>query len=152
MVDVTSTNNNDVITKVVRGVEIAEIISRDVLDIITVSLNGLAHHMLSVNVEVAVLKSGLHVAVVAVLVLLSNLLLNELELVGIEGAASNKVTKKLDSLGNITLEDLEVDLSVLSIGLAGEAGSHVFDGLSDVALVAVGSSAEEHLLKEVGSA
>ena len=100
----------------------------------------------------AVLNGSLHVAVVVVLVLLSNLLLDELELVGIKSAAGDKVTKKLDSLADITLEDLEGELSVLSVGLAGEAGTHVFNGLGNVALGAVGGSTEEHLLEEVGCA
>lgn len=146
MVDVASTNNNNVITEVVSCVEIAEVISRDVLEVVTVTLDGLAHHVLSVYVKMTVLKSGFHIAVVVVLVLLSNFFLNEFELVGIEGAACNEVTKELNSLGNITLEYLKVDLCVLSVGLAGEAGTHVFDGLGDVTLVAVGGSAEKHLL------
>ena len=146
MVDVSSTNNNNVITEVVSSVEIAEVVSRDVLEVVTVSLDGLTHHVLSVNVVMAVLKSCFHIAVVVVLVLLSNFLLNELELVGIEGTACNEVTKQLDSLLNITFKNLKVDLCVLSVGLAGETGSHVFDSLGNVALVAIGGSAEEHLL------
>ena len=104
------------------------------------------------NIEVAIFNGGLEVAVSVALVLLSDFLLNELELVGIEGATSHKVTKKFDSLTNITLENLKVELSVFSVGLAREASSHVFNGLDNVALGAVSGSAEEHLLKEVGSA
>ena len=149
MIDVTSTNNNDVITEVVGGVEVAKVVSRNLLDIVTVSLNGLAHHVLSVNIEMAVLNGSFKVAVVVVFVLLSNLLLHELELIGVESAVSDDISKNLDSLANITLEDLERDMSVLSVGFACEATAHVFDGLSNVALGAVSGSTEEHLLKEV---
>jgi len=89
MVDVTSTNNNDVVTEVVSGVEITKVISWNSLDVIAVSLDGLAHHVLSVNVEMAVLKSSFHIAVVVVIMLLSNFLFNEFKLVGIESATSD---------------------------------------------------------------
>jgi hypothetical protein len=152
VVNVTSTNNNDVIAKVVSGVEITKVIGGNSLNIIAVSLNGLSHHVLSVNVEVAVLKGGLHVAVVVVFMLLSNFLFNELELISIKSAASDKVTKKLDSFANVTLENLKRKVRIFSISLAGEAATHVFNGLGNIALVAVGGSAEKHLLEEVGSA
>jgi hypothetical protein len=104
MVDVTSTNNNDVITEVVGGVEVAKVINRNLLDVVAVSLNWLAHHVLSVNIEMAVLKGSFHVAVVVVVVLLSDLLLNELEFVRIKSAVCDNISKKLDGLANITLE------------------------------------------------
>ena len=118
MVDVTSTYNNDVITEVVGGVEVAKVVSRNLLDVVAISLNGLAHHVLSVNIEMAVLNGCFQVAVVVVFVLLSNLLLNELEFVGVKSAVCDNISKKLDGLANITLEDLERNLSVLSVSLA----------------------------------
>ena len=118
MVDVTSTNNNDVITEVVGGVEVAKVINRNLLDVVAVSLNWLAHHVLSVNIEMAVLKGSFHAAVVVVVVLLSDLLLNELEFVRVKSAVCDNISKKLDGLANITLEDLERNLSVLSVSLA----------------------------------
>jgi len=149
MVDVASTNNNDVITEVVGGVEVAKVVSRNLLDVVAVSLNGLAHHVLSVYIEMAVLNGSFQVAVVVVFVLLSNLLLNELEFVGVKSAVSDNISKKLDGLANITFEDLERNLSVLSVSSACETTPHVFNGLCNVALGAVGGSTEEHLFKEV---
>jgi len=90
--------------------------------------------VLSVNVEVSVLNGGLEVSFAGTFMLLPNFLLNELELISIEGAVSDEVTKNLDSLGDITLEDLEAELRILSVGLAVVAGSHVLNGLSDLAL------------------
>jgi len=55
---------------------------------------------------------------VVVVVLLSDLLLNELEFVRIKSAVCDNISKKLDGLANITLEDLERNLSVLSVSLA----------------------------------
>ena len=149
MVDVASTNNNDVITKVVGGVEVAKVVSRNLLDVVAVSLNGLAHHVLSVDIEMAVLNGSFQVAVVVVFVLLSNLLLNELEFVRVKSAVSDNISKKLDGLSNISLEDLERNLSILSVSSACETTPHVFNGLSNVTLSAVGGSTEEHLFKEV---
>jgi hypothetical protein len=105
--------------------------------------------VLSVDIEMAVLNGSFQVAVVVVFVLLSDLLLNELEFVGVKSAVSDNISKKLDGLANITLEYLERNLSVLSVSSACETTPHVFNGLSNVTLGAVGGSTEEHLFKEV---
>jgi hypothetical protein len=108
----------------VGGVEVAKVVSRNLLDVVAVSLNGLAHHVLSVNIEMAVLNCSFQVAVVVVFMLLSNLLFNELEFVGVKSAVSDNISKKLDSLANITLGDLERNLSVLSVSSAWETSTH----------------------------
>ena len=43
MVDVTSTNNNDVVTEVVSSVEISQVVSTEGLEVITVSLDCLLY-------------------------------------------------------------------------------------------------------------
>lgn len=149
MIDVASTNYNDVITEVVGGMEVAKVINSDLLNVIAVSFNGLAHHVLSVNIEMTVFKGSLHIAVVVVFVFLSNLLLNELKFVGAKSAIGDNISKKLDGLANVTLEDLKRYLRVLSVSSACETTAHVFYGLSNVALGAVSGSTEEHLFKEV---
>lgn len=53
-----------------------------------------------------------------VVVLLSDLLLNELEFVLVKSAVSDNISKKLDGLANVTLKDLERNLSVLSVSPA----------------------------------
>jgi len=85
VVEVADTSHNDVVTEVVGGVEVSQVVDSEGLEDISVSLDGLAHHMLSVDVEVSVLNGGLEVAVAAVFVLFSDLLLNDVELVGVEG-------------------------------------------------------------------
>ena len=147
MVDVTRTDNDDVVTEVVSGVEISQVVSTEGLEVVAVSLDGLSHHVLSVDVEVSVLDGGLEVSLRGSLVLLSDLFLDEFELVGVEGAVGEEITEELDGLGYVALEDLKAELRVLSVGLAVVAGTHVLDGLCDLALVAAGGSAEEHLLE-----
>lgn len=104
------------------------------LENIAVSLGWLSHHVFSVNVEVNVLKSGLHVALAAAFVLLADLFLDKFELIGVKGAVADNVTEKLDSLGDVTLEDLETELLILSVCLAVEASTHVLNGLGNLAL------------------
>lgn len=70
MVDVTCTDDNDVITEIVGCVEVSDSISSDVLNIVSVSLLGLSHHMFSVNVEMGVFDEGFKVSMVVVFVFL----------------------------------------------------------------------------------
>jgi hypothetical protein len=126
------------------------VVSTEGLEVITVSLDGLSHHVLSVNIIVSVLDGGLEVSLSRSLMLLSNLFLNELKLISIESAVGNKVTEELDCLLDVTLEDLKAELRIFSVGLAVVAATHVLNGLCNLALVAAGGSTEEHLLEEVG--
>lgn len=146
MVNVTSTDNDDVVTEVVSCVEISQVVSTEGLEVITVSLDGLSHHVLSVNIVVSILDSGLEVSLSGTFVLLANLFLDELKLISIESAVSNKVTEELYSLLDVTLEDLKAKLRIFSVSLAVVTTTHVLNCLCNLALVAARGTAEEHLL------
>jgi hypothetical protein len=152
VVNVTSTNNNDVVSNVVRSVEVANVVNSQGLENITVSLNGLAEHVLTVDVEVRVLNGRFKVSLVVLLVLISYLKLGSFELSSGEGAAAHKVAEELNSLANVALEDLELKRGQLSVSLALVAASHVLYRLGDLAAGARVCSTEKHLLKKVGSA
>ena len=108
--------------------------------------------MLSVDVEVSILNGGLEISLVVLLVLIGNLLLNELKLVGVEGAVAHEVSEKADSLADVATEDLHLEGADLSASLGLEAGTHLLNGLVDVALCVAGSAAGQHLLKKVSAA
>jgi hypothetical protein len=82
--------------------------------------------------------------------LFSDLLLDGLELVGVEGAAADQVSKKLDGLADVAAEDLQLERALLAAGLRLETGSEVLDVGRDLGLGAGGGPAEEHLLEQVG--
>jgi len=64
MADGTSTNNDHVLTEVVGLIEIDNHVTVDLIDVIDVSEDGLAHHVLSEDVIVDVLHQSLHVIVI----------------------------------------------------------------------------------------
>jgi hypothetical protein len=86
MVDVSSSNNNNVVSEEVGGVEVSEVISAESVENVSVTLNWLTHHVLSVYVEVSIFNGGLEVSMVVVFMLLVNFFLNKLELVLVESA------------------------------------------------------------------
>ena len=151
VVEVTSTDNDKVVTVVVAGVVVAESVGVEVLNLIAVTLNRLAHHVLSVHVEVNVLHGGLLVSGVVGLVLVADFLLEELKLGGVEVAVADGITKKSDGLVHVTLENLKLEAGALALGLSVVASTHGLDLLGEVGLAALRSAAEEHSLEGVGS-
>ena len=76
VVNVASTYYYNVVSIEVSGVEFSEMVSSECLEDVSVSLDWLTHHVVSVDVEVSVLNGGLEVLMVVILMLMSNLLLN----------------------------------------------------------------------------
>ena len=77
MVDVADSNHHQVLSIVVSSVEASHLVLSDVVHIVSVSLHWLAHHVLSKDVEVHILKGGFHVPLVVVFVFLADSFLNE---------------------------------------------------------------------------
>jgi len=69
VVDSSSSNNTYVISVVVGSLEVSKVISRDLLDLIGVSLDWLSEHMVTERVEMAILKSSLYVVPVVTIML-----------------------------------------------------------------------------------
>ena len=76
VVNVASTYYYNVVSIEVSGVEFSEMVSSECLEDVSVSLDWLTHHMVSVDVEVSILNGGLKVLMVVILMLMSNLLLD----------------------------------------------------------------------------
>ena len=84
-------------------------------DIVTVTLDWLAHHVLSEDIEVSIFEGSLLVSGVTLLVLVGNFDLELLELSGVEGNVADDITEHLNSLSGITLHDLQAVAGVLSV-------------------------------------
>jgi len=150
VVNITSTNNNDVVTVIVGSVVVSEGISVQVLDLVAVTLDRLTHHVLSVDIEVNILQGGLFVSSVVGLEVFAQFLLEKFEFTGIEGAVRDSITKKGNGLVHVSLEYLKLVASALTAWLGMVAGTHGLNLLSKVVLGALRGTTEEHLLESVG--
>lgn len=150
VVNVAGTNDDDVVAIVVRGMEVADVVNGQALEHIAVTLDRLADHVLSVDVEVGVLNCGLKVALVVALVLVGDLKLGSLELGSAEVAAGDHLAEQLHSLANVVLEHLELVEGLFSIGLSLVAGAKALDGLAKLGPGVGVGAAEKSLLEKVG--
>lgn len=93
VIDVTSSDDDKVVTEVVGSLVSGEVLHGEGGKLISVTLDGLAEHVVSVGVEVSVFKGGVLEIVLVVSVISGNLLLKDLELSLVEGGVSNGVTE-----------------------------------------------------------
>ncbi len=120
VINVTSTNNNHVVSKIVGWVELSQMISSKILSVISISFSWLTHHVFSVNVEMSVFNGGLEISVIVFFMLLWDFFLNKFQFIIIKSAIAKSITKNFNCFVNITLEYLEgevTDLSTSSIFL-----------------------------------
>lgn len=96
MADGTSTNNYHVLTEVVGLIEIDNHVTVDLIDVIDVSEDGLAHHVLSEDVIVDVLHQSLHVIVIGRLQFLPDGVLLHLEVIVIIVGVADHVSEDLN--------------------------------------------------------
>lgn len=149
--DVTSGNNGDVVSVVVGCVVGSHVVNGQSLSKISISLDWLSNHVLSVRVEVGVFDGGLFVSLVVVLVLSANFVLKELKLSLVKRIVADDITKQANGSSGVTAEDLKSVASELSIRVSVPSGSEVFNFLTELSLGFAGGSSESHLLKKVGS-
>lgn len=149
--NVTSSNNDDVVTIVVGGVVVSDVIGTEGLSQISVTLDWLTEHVLSVGVEVDVLEGSFNISIVVVLVFHADLILDELEFSAVDGWVGDHITEEADSLAGVTLEALEVEGSEFSIGVTAVSGTHVLDGFSELSLGGRSGTSKSHLLEKVGN-
>jgi len=69
MIDISSSNNVNVISEVVGSFELCKGIGGDLLNLIGISLDGLTHHMVTEGVEMRVLKGSLMIILEVIIVL-----------------------------------------------------------------------------------
>jgi hypothetical protein len=150
VVDVTCADNDHVVSDEVVGVESFDVIDGQVVGVVSISLNGLAHHMLSEAVEVDILDKSLLESFVTGCMFLTDLFLHELKLAAVEGVLGEGISEELNCLANVLLEDLEGISADLSAGFGEHSGTNVLDVLTNLGLCAVGRTSEEHFLEKVG--
>jgi hypothetical protein len=149
--NITSGNNDDVISEVVGSVVVSQVINTQLGGQISISFNWLSEHVLSEWVEMSIFKSGLNISVVIIFVLHWNFILDEFELSRVEGVVAEHITENVDGSWSISLKDLEVVASEFSIGVSWVSSTHVLNGFSQLSLGLVSGTSEGHLLEEIWS-
>jgi len=149
VVDITSGDNDDVLTNVVSSMVVSEVIGTKGLSKISISFNWLSHHVFSVGVEVGIFKSGLGISVMVILVFLGNLLLEEFKLSWVELWVGNHISEESNTGSGIRSVDLHSNSGEFSIGMTIESSTHVGNSLMDIVLGFVVSSSSKHLLEKI---
>lgn len=86
VVHIASSNHHQVVSVVVVSMEFSDVVSVEVLKVVSVTVLGLSEHVFTISVEVSVFNGGLHVPVVVLFVPLRKLFLGQLHLGLVEGA------------------------------------------------------------------
>ena len=92
MIQVSSTYHNNIVSEVVGGMELSQLVHSDTVNIVPISFRGLSHHVLSVDIEVDILHSGFHVSVMVFLVFLTNLFFQLLKVISIDCAVADHIS------------------------------------------------------------
>lgn len=109
-------------------------ISLEGVEDVSVSLDGLSHHVVSVDIEVSILNGGLEVSIYILIMLLADFFLNEFEFVLVEYAIANGVSKDFHGLVDIISEDLKGVAANFSASLILLNGANGVNAVSDVSL------------------
>lgn len=104
VVNVTGGDDNDVVTEPVGGAVVLQVVNGEVANLIGITLDRLTHHVLTVGVEVRILNRGVLEVSGTHGELVSEVLLAEFELGGVEGSAGDGVTKDVNDLVDVALE------------------------------------------------
>ena len=107
--------------------EISEVISIQVVEVISISLNWLSHHVLSVDVEVSIFDGGFQESVMVVFMFDVNFFLYQFQFISVEGTVANDISEDFDCLAYIMFEHLKLEVLVLSASVGGESCTHVFN-------------------------
>ena len=132
--NITGGDDDHVVTVVVGGVVVSELVHSQSVSEISITLDWLSKHVLSVGVEMSVFNSGLLEPVVVILMLHADLILDELKLGWVEGGVAEHVSEKVDGLAAISLEDLESEGGELSVGMGRVSGTNLLDLGGDIGL------------------
>lgn len=115
VVDFTDSDNDEVISVVVVSVEILDVVKGNVLQVISLTSDGLAHHVVSESIEMSVLHQSALVLSVVVLMELRNFFLDNLQILRVESGVADLVSEHSDGLWHVSLEGLEAVGSELSL-------------------------------------
>jgi len=100
----TSTNNADIFTEIVSLEEINDHITINLVDVIDVTEDGLAHHVHSENIVVNVLHQSFHVVIVGGFQLLPDGVLLHLEVIIVIVRVADHITENFNGFCDIILE------------------------------------------------
>lgn len=152
VVHVTGGNDDKVVAEVVGGVVSSEVIGANLLEKVSITLDGLTEHVISITVEEGVLERSLLVSGMVGLVLAADLLLEDLELGRVEGGVADGVTEKVDGSAGVILEHGQVEAGVLSVGVSAVLSAHGGHLIGELALGSRGGASVGHSLNEIGRA
>lgn len=151
VLDVSGSDDNDVLSDVVISVELLDHVLIDDANVLSDTENGLSHHVVSETIEVDVLDESLHLVLGGLDALSVDGLSLGLDLVGVVEGVAEHVSEDLDGLGNVVLEDGHGVRGVFSGGVGVELASHVLDVELELSSGSVRGSLEVEMLKEVSS-
>lgn len=143
--DVASADDNDVVTVPVGGTILLKVINGQGLEIVGITLDRLAHHVVTVRVVVTVLNGGGLVLSAVVGMLGSDLTLRELELSSIKSGVGDAVAKHVNHLTDVGLEAGDGEVGHLTVVLAGNSGTATLNVVVKLGLGVFGGTAGEHL-------
>lgn len=146
--NVSGTDNDDVLSKVVVRMEVLDVLRSEVVEIIDVSSSGLSHHMVSEDVEVDVLEGGSLVFGVSVLLDVSHLFSGHLESGGVDIIVRDDVSEDFDGLRNVVLEDLDCVMSNFSLSSGSVFSAHSLELRLELGSRSVLSSLKSEFLEE----
>jgi len=149
VVHVTGGNDNNVVTEVVGGVVSSEVIGANFLEQVSITLNRLTEHMISITVEEGVLESSLLVSGMVGLMLGADLFLEDLELGRVEGGVAHGITKEVDGSTGVAFEHGQVEAGVLSVGVSVVLATHSANLFEELALGSGGGASVGHALNKV---
>jgi hypothetical protein len=127
MVDISSAYNDHILAKVVSLVEVNNHIAVNLVNVVNVTEDGLAHHVLTIDVIVDVLHEGFHLIVIGCFQLLPYGIFFHLQVIGVIVGVAQHISQDLNRFWDVVLEGKDVIESVLSGGIGVELGTHILD-------------------------
>ena len=127
MIDISSSYNDHIFAKVVSLVEVNNHIAVNLVNVVNVTKDRLAHHVLTIDVIVDVLHEGFHLIIIGCFQFLPYGILFHLQVIGVIVGVAEHISQDLDRFGNVVLEGKDVIESVLSGGIGIELSAHIFD-------------------------
>jgi hypothetical protein len=132
--NITSGNNNNIFSVIVSTSVIHQMVKLEISNLISITFDWLSHHVLSVDIEVGILKSGLNISVMIILGLIDGCLFDKLKLSSVKIVLAEGISEKSNGGSSVSLMYLEVVVGPFSITLSAISSTHAFNGLSNLSL------------------
>lgn len=149
VVDVTSTDDDDVGADVVGSMEVDDLFLGDGSDVFSYTKDRLAHHVVSVRGVVGGFNGGFHLVLLGLDAFSEDGFSLGFDLVGVVDGVSEHVTKDLNSLSEVLLEDGHAVRGVFPASVGVELAADVFDAKFELGSGSVLGSLEVEMLQEV---